>query len=82
MNIVFLFRAQNKNEYKKGESPKAIGMMPVSSRELWYEMDIMFLLEEGADGFPSFTPAEKVASQRVGSRTSVKTGSGSGKIGP
>lgn len=61
VNIIFLFRAQPKNEYKKGESPKALGMMPVSSKELWYEMDIMFLLQEGADGFPSFTPEGKGA---------------------
>lgn len=60
VHVVWCFRAGEKTDFS-GEKPEALGVMPVASKELWYEADISFLLEPGADGYPSFHPEESGA---------------------
>jgi hypothetical protein len=64
--VILLWRAADKLDWKTGGEPKKLGMMPIGSKDLIFEMTVNAYLPPAARGIPNWSPAE------VGERMMVK----------
>ncbi len=65
-NFIFCFRAKEKLKIERGKDPVHLGFMPIAGEEFVYEMTLKCLLLPGANGIPTWQPAE------VGERSMIK----------
>lgn len=65
-NFIFCFRAKRKIKPVKGGEPLDLGWMPIGGEEFVWEMTLNAILHPGANGVPTWNPAE------VGEREMVK----------
>jgi hypothetical protein len=56
--VILLWRAADKLDWKTGGEPKRLGMMPIGSKDLIFEMTVNIYLPPAARGVPSWDPAE------------------------
>jgi hypothetical protein len=56
--VILLWRAADKLDWKTGGEPKKLGMMPIGSKDLIFEMTVNAYLPPAAKGVPNWTPAE------------------------
>lgn len=57
--IIICWRAKDKNDWSDQAGPKPLGMMPVGSKDLVFEMTQTFYLPPGARGMPDLSPTER-----------------------
>ncbi len=65
-NFIFCFRAKDKLKMERGKAPVPLGFMPIAGEEFIYEFTLKCLLLPGANGTPTWKPAE------VGEKAMVK----------
>lgn len=56
--IILLWRAKDTLDWKTGGEPKKLGMMPIGSKDLIFEMTLNAYLPPAAKGVPNWSPAE------------------------
>lgn len=56
--VILLWRAADKMDWKTGGDPKKLGMMPIGSKDLIFEMTVNAYLPPAAKGVPNWTPLE------------------------
>lgn len=56
--VILLWRAADKMDWKTGGEPKKLGMMPIGSKDLIFEMTVNAYLPPAAKGIPNWSPAE------------------------
>lgn len=59
INGVFCFRAKEKLKMVRGRDPEPLGWMPIAGEEFIYEMTATALLLPGANGIPTWNPANE-----------------------
>lgn len=56
--VILLWRAADKLDWKTGGEPKKLGMMPIGSKDIIFEMTVNIYLPPAARGVPNWTPTE------------------------